>query len=68
MASPASNPSNAPTALKVAKDNFNEVVAQFLEKVAESNLVKIETFNYNPASVVPCGRVTDNGVFIVYKG
>ena len=54
--------------VEVGKDHFDEVVAQFLEKVGEANLVKIETFNYTHMDLATRDWVTDYGVFIVYKG
>jgi|ERR1051326_2553048 DNA-directed RNA polymerase subunit RPC12/RpoP len=53
---------------EVGKDHFDEVVSRFLEKVGESNLVKLDTFNYTHQDLASREWVTDYGVFIVYKG
>ncbi len=54
--------------VEVGKDHFDEVVTRFLEKVGESNLVKLETFNYTHQDLSTREWVTDYGVLIVYKG
>jgi DNA-directed RNA polymerase subunit RPC12/RpoP len=54
--------------IDVGKDHFDESVTQFLEKVGEANLVKIETFNYTHMDLATRDWVTDYGVMIVYKG
>ena len=54
--------------VEVGKDHFDEVVSRFLEKIGESNLVKLDTFNYTHQDLATREWVTDYGVFIVYKG
>src|SRR5437867_2729714 len=54
--------------IEVGKDHFDEVVTHFLEKIGESNLVKLETFNYTHQDLSTRDWVTDYGVLIVYKG
>src|SRR5262249_1569438 len=54
--------------VEVGKDHFDEVVTNFLNKVGEQNIVKIDTFNYAHRDLETRDWVTDYGVFVVYKG
>src|SRR5262245_980539 len=54
--------------VEVGKDHFDEVVTNFLTKIGEPNIVKIETFNYAHRDLETRDWVTDYGVFILYKG
>lgn len=54
--------------VEVGKDHFDEVVTTFLNKVGESNIVKIETFNYSHRDLETRDWVTDYGIMIVYHG
>jgi ribosomal protein S27E len=54
--------------VEVGKDHFDEIVTNFLTKVGEQNIVKLETFNYSHRDLESRDWVTDYGVFILYKG
>ncbi len=54
--------------VEVGKDHFDEFVTNFLTKIGEPNIVKIETFNYAHRDLETRDWVTDYGVFILYKG
>ena len=54
--------------VEVGKDHFDEVVTNFLNKVGEQSIVRIETFNYSHRDLETRDWVTDYGVFIVYNG
>lgn len=54
--------------IEVGKDRFDEVVSNFLEKVGESNLIKLETFSYTHLDLATREWVTDYGVLLVYRG
>ena len=54
--------------VEVGKDHFDEVVTNFLNKVGEQNIVKMETFNYSHRDLETRDWVTDYGMLIVYKG
>ena len=54
--------------VEVGKDHFDEVVTNFLNKIGEPNIVKIETFNYSHRDLETRDWVTGFGVFILYKG
>jgi len=54
--------------VEVGKDHFDEVVTNFLNKIGEQNIVKIDTFNYAHRDLETRDWVTDYGVFILYKG
>lgn len=54
--------------VEVGKDHFDEVVTNFLNKIGEQNIVKLETFNYAHRDLESRDWVTDYGVFILYKG
>ena len=53
--------------VEVGKDHFDEIVTNFLNKIGEQHLVKIETFNYAHRDLETRDWVTDYGVFIVYR-
>ena len=52
--------------VEVGKDHFDEVVTNFLNKIGESNIIKIETFNYAHRDLETRDWVTDYGIFILY--
>ncbi|MBK7999865.1 MAG: hypothetical protein IPK15_14410 [Verrucomicrobia bacterium] len=54
--------------VEVGKDHFDEVVTNFINKVGEANIVKIETFNYSHRDLETRDWVTDYGIFILYRG
>ena len=54
--------------IEVGKDHFDEVVTQFLEKVGEANLVKIDTVSHTHQDLATRQWITDYGVLIVYRG
>jgi ribosomal protein S27E len=54
--------------VEVGKDHFDEVVTNFINKIGEPNIVKIDTFNYAHRDLETRDWVTDYGVFIVYRG
>lgn len=54
--------------VEVGKDHFDEIVTNFINKVGEPNIVKIETFNYAHRDLETRDWVTDYGVFILYRG
>jgi DNA-directed RNA polymerase subunit RPC12/RpoP len=54
--------------VEVGKDHFDEVVTNFLNKVGEPNVIKVDTFNYSHRDLETREWVTDYGVFILYKG
>jgi DNA-directed RNA polymerase subunit RPC12/RpoP len=54
--------------VEVGKDHFDEIVTNFVNKIGEPNIVKIETFNYAHRDLETRDWVTDYGVFIVYRG
>ncbi|MBN2506087.1 MAG: hypothetical protein JXQ71_05280 [Verrucomicrobia bacterium] len=53
---------------EVGKDHFDEVVTAFLEKIGESNVISISTFNYTHMDLATRAWITDYGAFIVYRG
>jgi DNA-directed RNA polymerase subunit RPC12/RpoP len=54
--------------IEVGHDRFDEVVAQFLAKVGEANIVSVVPFNYTHLDIGTQKLMTEYGVFIVYKG
>lgn len=54
--------------VEVGRDHFDEVVTNFINKIGEPNIVRIETFNYSHRDLETRDWITDFGVFIVYKG
>ncbi len=54
--------------VEVGKDHFDEVVTEFLNRVGEANLVKVETFNYSHRDLETRDWVTDYGMLVVYRG
>ncbi len=54
--------------VEVGKDHFDEVLTNFLNKVGEPNIIKIDTFNYSHRDLETRDWVMDYGVFILYKG
>jgi hypothetical protein len=53
--------------VEVGKDHFDEVVTNFINKIGEQHIVKIETFNYAHRDLETRDWVTDYGVFILYR-
>ena len=54
--------------VEVGKDHFDEVVTNFVNKIGEPNIVKIDTFNYAHRDLETRDWVTDYGIFILYRG
>jgi DNA-directed RNA polymerase subunit RPC12/RpoP len=54
--------------IEVGKDHFDDIVTQFLEKIGETNLVKVETINHTHQDLATRQWVSDYGVLIVYRG
>lgn len=54
--------------VEVGKDHFDEVVTNFINKIGEANIIKIETFNYAHRDLETRDWVTDYGIFILYRG
>jgi hypothetical protein len=54
--------------VEVGKDHFDEAVTKFLEKIGDSNVVSISTFNYTHLDLGTRQWVTDYGILIVYRG
>jgi DNA-directed RNA polymerase subunit RPC12/RpoP len=53
--------------VEVGKDHFDEVVTNFVNKVGEQSIIKIDTFNYAHRDLETRDWVTDYGVFILYR-
>ena len=53
--------------VEVGKDHFDEVATNFLNKIGEDHIVKIETFNYAHRDLETRDWVTDYGLFILYR-
>ncbi len=54
--------------IEVGKDHFDEVVTQFLEKVGEHNLLKVETVSHTHQDLATRQWIADYGVLILYRG
>jgi len=54
--------------VEVGKDRFDEIVSDFLNKVGEANIVKLDSFNYEHLDLATRQMVTDYGIMIVYRG
>jgi ribosomal protein S27E len=54
--------------VEVGRDRFDELVTDFINKVGEPNIVKIETFPVSHRDLETREWVTDYGVFILYRG
>lgn len=54
--------------VEVGKDHFDEVATNFVNKVGEQNIVKLETFNYSHRDLETREWVTDYGLMVIYKG
>ena len=54
--------------VEVGKDHFDEVVSRFLEKIAESNIVSVNSITYSHQDLASHTWITDFGVLIVYRG
>jgi DNA-directed RNA polymerase subunit RPC12/RpoP len=53
--------------VEVGKDHFDEVVTNFVNKIGEQSIIKIDTFNYSHRDLETRDWITDYGVFILYK-
>lgn len=53
--------------VEVGKDHFDEVVTNFVNKIGEQSIIKIDTFNYAHRDLETRDWVTDYGVFILYR-
>jgi DNA-directed RNA polymerase subunit RPC12/RpoP len=54
--------------VEVGKDNFDQFVTDFLNKVGEPNVISVSTFNYQHLDLATRQMVTDYGIMIVYRG
>ena len=54
--------------VEVGHDRFEEIVADFLAKVGESNIVSLNTLNYTHIDMGTRAILTDFGLLIVYRG
>lgn len=54
--------------VEVGRDRFDEIVTDFINKIGEANIVKIETFNVSHRDLETREWVTDYGVFLLYRG
>lgn len=54
--------------VEVGRDRFDELVTDFINKVGEPNIIKIETFPVSHRDLETREWVTDYGVFILYRG
>ena len=53
--------------VEVGKDHFDEVVTNFINKIGEQSIIKVDTFNYSHRDLETRDWITDYGVFILYK-
>ncbi len=53
--------------VEVGKDRFDETVTEFINKIGEANIVKIETFNVSHRDLETREWVMDYGIFILYR-
>ena len=53
--------------VEVGKDRFDEVLTNFINKIGEANIVRLETFNYAHRDMETREFVADFGVFILYR-
>jgi len=53
---------------EVGKDQFDEVVTDFLRQVGQENIIAIQTINYTHLDIGSQKLLTDFGVLIVFKG
>lgn len=54
--------------VEVGKDRFDEMVSDFLNKIGETNVINVSTFNYQHLDLGTRQMVTDYGIMIVFKG
>ncbi len=54
--------------VEVGHDRFEEIVAEFLAKVGEANIISINTLNYTHIDMGTRQLLTDYGLMIVYRG
>ena len=53
--------------VEVGRDRFEEMVSDFLGKVGETNVVNVNTFNYQHLDLGTRQMVTDYGIMVVYR-
>ncbi|HTG43567.1 MAG TPA: hypothetical protein VK633_03440 [Verrucomicrobiae bacterium] len=53
--------------VEVGKDRFDEVTSEFLNKIGETNVTNVSTFNYQHLDLGTRQMVTDYGIMIVYR-
>lgn len=53
--------------VEVGKDNFDQVVTDFLNKIGEPNVINVSTFNYQHLDLATRQMVTDYGIMVVYR-
>jgi phage FluMu protein Com len=54
--------------IEVGHDRFDEVVAKFLQKIGEENVVQFIPVNYSYVDIATQKLLADFGVMIVYRG
>ena len=54
--------------IEVGHDRFEEIVAQFLDKVGETNIVNMSVFNYTHMDIGSQRLMTEYGLMIIYRG
>lgn len=54
--------------VEVGHDRFEEVVAEFLGKVGEKNVISLNTINYTHIDMGTRALLTDFGLMIIYRG
>ena len=54
--------------VEVGKDHFDEHMNQWLGKVGEANIIRINTFAYTHQDLASRAWITDYGVLVVYRG
>lgn len=54
--------------VEVGHDRFEEIVAEFLAKVGEPNIISMNTINYTHIDMGSRQILTDYGLLIVYRG
>ena len=53
--------------VEVGHDKFDEIVTTFLNKIGDTNIISINTVNYQHVDIGSQKAITDYGVLIVYK-
>ena len=53
--------------VEVGHDKFDEIVTNFLNKIGDTNIISINTVNYQFIDIGTQKAITDYGVLVVYK-